>query len=188
MQEFKRKPNNLRSYLLFRKIALPFMVLLALFPISIFFFETIDSTFDIILLPTVSIGLFALTIFSYRYSLKHIQAKTAYMNMMDIPILTLTNTHFIYKPDDLEQYYLPWDHIVDIRIDPVIEKYKDKLGYISITYDEEMYEYVQDVIRNSYITDRAGDVILSIMYFEETLETVYQAIMDVYQRNKKKDN
>ncbi len=177
-REFARKQNNYKSYRLFLYFAFPFMLLLGIFPIVILFTQEMESNTDKPFLIGVSLFLFALTGFSYYSSRKQLNTKKSYLKMMNIPILTLTDTHLIYKFDELEQYIIPWKQITNIEKNNVSERFKDKLGYISISCNEEFKEQIKKVRKESYLKDQIGDVIIFIMYFNESLDEVYSRIVE----------
>lgn len=182
--DFKRKPNNYNSYKAFLYVGIPFIFICAIFPIFIIITQEMENDFDVPLLIGVSIFSFAAAAFSVSSSKKQLQTKKSYMNIIDVPIMTLTNDHLIYKFDEVEQYYIPWSQITHIELFEVSIKLRDKLGCIIISYSDELIEYINQIRNDSFIKDRHGDVVISIMYFEKSLDEVYRAIVDYYDEYK----
>ena len=181
-RHFLRKPNNLKRYLTFVRIAIPSMVLFWIgFPVALVATGEAEPA-DRPMLFAISGMMLLVTALAHRQSRRQIESKRAYMAMMDVPILTLTETHLIYRFDGLEQYLLPWKQIVKIEKNETIASKKDLLGTIAISCSPEMDRTIAEVRKNGHLKDRMGDVVIPIMDFKVGLDALYSEILEYYHR------
>lgn len=181
-RHFRRKPNNLKRYLVFVRIAIPSMVLFWIgFPIALVVTGEAKPA-DQPMLFAISGMMLLVTALAHRQSRRQVASKRAYMAMMDVPILTLTETHLIYRFDDLEQYLLPWKQIVKIEKNETIARRKELLGTIAISCSPEMDRTIAEVRKNGHFKDRAGTIVIPIMDFDVGLDALYREILEYYHR------
>ncbi|GEM_PF-6560619 len=182
IKTFKRKANNYRSFKLFVIITTPLSFLLTLLPIYVFLTEDIESGSDIFYLVAAFLLLLFLSIFSVIMGKKQLKAKKSYMEMTQ-PVLTLSEDGLTYIVDAREQFSIPWSQVIQIQKNTVIEKYKDKAGYITISCTKEQEEHIQSIKHNAFINDGNRDLLIAITYFEETLDEVYRSIKEYYEES-----
>lgn len=167
-------------------MAIPFFVMMGIFSIAILLTQEMESEADRPMLIGFSVLAFAAAGYVPYISRKQLNSKKSYMNLMDVPILTLTETHLLYKFDELEQYYIPWNQVTKIEMNSISERFENVLRYISVSVSEEMRGYIHEVRRESYLKDQTGDIVMFSMYFEEPLKDVYRIMTDFLNKAEKK--
>ncbi|MFH0993478.1 MAG: hypothetical protein V1761_03915 [bacterium] len=130
IRTFRRRANNYKSFRAFYIVSLPIMFLFTLLPVYVFLTEDNESNADIAYLVGAFVLLLALTMLCIVVGKKQLRTKKAYMEMTQ-PILSLNETGLIYYVNEREQYAIPWSQVAWITRNAVIDKYQNKIGYVT---------------------------------------------------------
>ncbi len=178
-KEFIRKPNNYKSYKIFIYIAIPFFLVMTVFPIWVYFtLQMEDPTDYISVIFLFVLGLFCL-IYVPWISKKQLRSKKSYMETKE-PLLILDETGLTYNFNEVQRYSIPWSKVKSIDKIDGLDRYKDRLGVIDITCTDEYVQYIRDIKKSAYLNDHSDRLIMPIMYFDVKFQELYSSISEFY--------
>lgn len=180
MQEtFNRKPNNYKTFkffiLFFTPLIFVFDILLFLY---LLIYEDSKDLYTLIIFGMILVFGIPFIIIVGRNQLR---SKRSY-NEMSETILTLTETHLIYKFNDIEQYTIPWSAVSKIGKDNNLERFQNRIGSIMIYCDDTYSKYIRNIKKDAYVNDRNEALLISVLYVDSDYKELYEKILDYYNK------